>query len=159
MNTTWPKPTREYVDFVRSWVSEVRRSVDFLESRPEIDADRIAYYGVSWGGRLAAIIPAVETRFKLNMAIVGGLASGTALPEVDQINYVTRITIPTLMLNGRHDPLEPVESAQLPMVSFLGTPEEDKRHVIYGGFGHGLPRTERIRETLAWLDKYFGVPR
>ncbi|MBT8477557.1 MAG: SUMF1/EgtB/PvdO family nonheme iron enzyme [Gemmatimonadetes bacterium] len=159
MNTTWPKPTREYVDLARSWVSETRRSVDYLESRPEIDVDRIAYYGTSWGGRLAAIIPAVEPRFRLNLVIIGGLASGLALAEVDQINFVSRITVPTLMLNGRHDPLEPVEDSQLPMFRLLGTPEADKRHVIYEGFGHGVPRNERIAETLDWLDKYFGPPR
>lgn len=44
------------------------------------------------------------------------------------------------------------------MWRMLGTPESDKRHVIYDGFGHALPRTELIRETLDWLDKYFGVP-
>lgn len=159
MNTTWPRPTREFVDFARSWVSEMRRSVDYLESRPEIDAGRIAYYGTSWGGRFAAIVPAVESRFRANLVIVGGLASGSALPEVDQINYVSRVTVPTLMLNGRHDPLEPVEDAQLPMFRLLGTPEADKRHVIYEGFGHGVPRNERIAETLDWLDKYFGPPR
>ena len=91
--------------------------------------------------------------------MIGGLASGTALPEADQINYVTRVTIPTLMLNGRHDPLEPVESAQLPMLELLGTPEADKRHVIYEGYGHNLPPNEHARETLDWLDRYFGEPR
>jgi pimeloyl-ACP methyl ester carboxylesterase len=95
----------------------------------------------------------------VNVVIVGGLASGSALPEVDQINYVSRVTVPTLMLNGRHDPLEPVEDAQLPMFRLLGTPQADKRHVIYEGFGHGVPRNERIAETLDWLDKYFGPPR
>ena len=159
MNLTWPQGTRDYVDLIHSWVSEVRRSIDYLESRPEIDAEKIAYHGFSWGGRLGAIIPAVEPRFKLNMVMIGGLASGTALPEADQINYVTRVTIPTLMLNGRHDPLEPVESAQLPMLELLGTPEADKRHVIYEGYGHNLPPNEHARETLDWLDRYFGEPR
>lgn len=159
MNLTWPKPTREFVDLARSWVSEMRRSVDYLESRPEIDAGKIAYYGTSWGGRFAAIVPAVEPRFRVNLVIVGGLASGSALPEVDQINYVSRVTVPTLMLNGLHDPLEPVEDAQLPMFRLLGTPQADKRHVVYEGFGHGVPRNERIAETLDWLDKYFGPPR
>jgi dienelactone hydrolase len=158
MNTTWPRPTREYVDLTRSWVSEMRRSIDYLESRSEIDADNVAYFGISWGGRLGAIIPAVEPRFKLNLVMIGGLASGSALAEVDQINYVTRITVPTLVLNGRYDPLEPVESAQLPMLRLLGTPEADKRHVIYEGFAHSLPGNEMVRETLDWLDKYFGRP-
>ncbi|MCH2461202.1 MAG: SUMF1/EgtB/PvdO family nonheme iron enzyme, partial [Gemmatimonadetes bacterium] len=159
MNLTWPQRTRDYVDLVRSWVSEIRRSVDYLESRPEIDAGKISYYGTSWGGRLGAIIPAVEPRFRVNMVMIGGLASGTALPEVDQINYVTRVTIPTLMLNGRHDPLQPVESSQLPMYRLLGTPEADKQHIIYEGYGHNLPPNERARETLDWLDQYFGDPR
>ena len=91
--------------------------------------------------------------------MIGGLASGTALPEVDQINYVTRVTIPTLMLNGRHDPLQPVESSQLPMYRLLGTPEADKQHIIYEGYGHNLPPNERARETLDWLEQYFGDPR
>jgi cephalosporin-C deacetylase-like acetyl esterase len=158
MNNTWPKPTREYVDLARSWVMEMRRSIDYLETRPELDADRIAYYGTSWGGRYAAIVPAVEPRIGAVISIIGGLASGQALPEVDQINYVTRVTVPFLMLNGRDDPLEPVESAQIPMYRLLGTPEADKRHVIYPGFAHRVPRNERIRESLDWLDRYFGVP-
>ncbi|HKK91918.1 MAG TPA: SUMF1/EgtB/PvdO family nonheme iron enzyme, partial [Longimicrobiales bacterium] len=158
MSTTWPKPTREYVDFARSWVSEVRRSIDYLESRPDIDTERLAYYGTSWGGRYGAIVPAVEPRLSLSMLVVGGLASGSALPEVDQINFVTRVTVPTLMLNGRYDPLQPVETAQLPMYRLLGAPAEDKRHVIYEGYGHAVPPNERVRETLDWLDRYFGPP-
>ncbi|HUF49562.1 MAG TPA: hypothetical protein VMN60_01935 [Longimicrobiales bacterium] len=68
-------------------------ALDRLSREPrDIDAQRIAYYGLSWGGRLGAIIPAVEPRIRLNMVMIGGLASGTALPEVDQINYVTRKT-------------------------------------------------------------------
>ena len=62
------------------------------------------------------------------------------------------------MLNGRHDPLEPVESAQLPMLELLGAPAAEKRHVIYEGYGHGLPPNEMARETLDWLDRFFGPP-
>jgi dienelactone hydrolase len=159
MRTTWPKDTREYVDLMRSWVSEVRRSIDYLETRNEIDAHHIAYLGTSWGGRMGAIIPAAEPRFKVNLILLGGLASGRALPEVDQINYVTRVTAPTLMLNCRDDPWEPVQSAQLPMLKLLGTSSQDKRHVMFEGCGHALPETDMIRETLDWLDKYFGPVR
>ena len=122
MSHTWPRPTREYVDLARGWVSEFRRTLDYLETRPEIDSDRVALLGTSWGGRYATIIPAVEPRIGLVINILGGLASATALPEVDQINYVTRVTVPTLMLNGRDDPLRPVDSTQVPMYKLLGTP-------------------------------------
>lgn len=40
------------------------RTVDYLESRDDIQSDRLAYFGVSWGGRLGAIIPAVEPRLR-----------------------------------------------------------------------------------------------
>lgn len=129
--------------------------MDYLETREEIQADKLAYFGVSWGGRLGAIIPAVESRIQASILLSGGLASGRALPEVDQINYVTRVMAPTLMLNGRLDSIEPVDAAQLPMYDLLGTPEEHKRHQIYDS-GHGMPLNPIIRETLDWLDRYLG---
>ena len=41
------------------------------------------------------------------------------------------------------------------MFDLLGTPEEDKNLIIYET-GHVVPRTEIIKETLNWFDKYFG---
>ena len=78
-----------------------------------------------------------------------------ARPEVDQINFVTRVTIPVLMLNGRYDPIENLETAQIPMFRLLGTPQAHKRHMVYETF-HGLPRNDFIKETLDWLDRYLG---
>ena len=63
--------------------------------------------------------------------------------------------IPVLMLNGRYDHFFPVESSQIPLFRLLGTPEKDKKHVIYDT-GHAPPRKDFIRETLDWLDKYLG---
>jgi hypothetical protein len=40
----------------------------------------------------------------------------------------------------------------------LGTAAADKRHLIYEG-GHDVPRTELIKETLGWFDKYLGPVR
>jgi dienelactone hydrolase len=154
--STWPNETRAYVDYVRSWVEEFRRSIDYLESRPDIDTGKLAYYGASWGGRMGAIIAAVEPRLSTAILWSGGLASGAALPEVDQINYVTRVTMPVLMLNGPFDSIEPVEEAQLPMYRLLGTPPEHKRRVEIPGAGHALPDIPVTRESLAWLDQYLG---
>jgi hypothetical protein len=41
------------------------------------------------------------------------------------------------------------------MFQLLGTPDENKRHVIAEG-GHDVPRQLLIRETLDWLDRYLG---
>jgi dienelactone hydrolase len=53
-------------------VKDFRRSVDYLGTRPEIDTTKIAYYGMSWGGVLGAIIPAVEERLKAVVLVGGG---------------------------------------------------------------------------------------
>ena len=61
------------------------------------------------------------------------------------------------MLNGRYDFTFPVEIAQLPMYRLLGTPEKDKRHVLFDT-GHTFLPIEFAKESLAWLDKYLGRP-
>lgn len=72
-----------------------------------------------------------DRRIKAAVLQSGGLLSVHQLPEVDQINFVTRVTVPVLMLNGRYDFVLPVETAQRPMFALLGTPAKDKRHVIF----------------------------
>jgi serine/threonine protein kinase len=52
----------------------------------------------------------------------------------------------------------PVETSQLPMFRALGTPEGDKRHVLYEG-GHIFPFARIVKDTLDWLDRYLGIPR
>jgi pimeloyl-ACP methyl ester carboxylesterase len=76
-----------------------------------------------------------------------------ARPEVDPINFLPRIRIPVLMINGRYDFFFPLESSQIPMFRLLGTPAADKRHVVEDG-SHYVQRTRLIQEVLTWLDKY-----
>ncbi|CAN5822196.1 hypothetical protein BH11GEM1_BH11GEM1_02990 [soil metagenome] len=52
----------------------------------------------------------------------------------------------------------PVELSQKPFYQALGTPPERTKYIGYGG-GHDVPKTEMIRETLAWLDKWLGAVR
>ena len=40
------------------------------------------------------------------------------------------------------------------MIELIGTPEADKRHVVYEAGHLPLPRGDMIKETLAWLDRY-----
>ena len=78
--------------------------------------------------------------------------------EVDQISFINRITLPVLWVSGQYDPIFPLEQSARPAFRHLGTPDEHKRHVIFPA-GHNLPRSGRIRETLDFLDKYFGSVR
>jgi dienelactone hydrolase len=155
ISSDYPLETAAYKDHVVMWGKDLGRAIDLVESRDDLDADRIAYYGVSWGGALGAILPAIEPRIKANVLYVAGLNFQPTLPECDQVNYVTRVTQPTLMLNGELDFFFPVKDSQRPMFDLLGTPAEHKRQLIYER-GHTVPKADMIRESLSWLDRYLG---
>lgn len=145
-----------YKDHVIMWRKDVGRTIDYLETREDIQADKIGYLGWSWGGFMGGIIPAVEKRIKVVVLNVGGMEMHKALPEVDQINFIPRVTQPVLMVNGKHDMFFPVETSQMPMFDLLGTPKKDKKIYIYES-GHLVPRIDFVRESLAWYDQYLGV--
>ncbi len=155
---TWPDTTRSFTEHVIQWVNDTRRTVDYLETRDDIDTQKLAFYGLSWGGRMGAIVPALEPRLKAVVLVAGALSLREARPEANQVNFAPRVTAPVLMLNGRHDFLEPVDTAQRPLFELFGTPEADKKHVIFEEAGHtaNLPRTRMITEILGWLDRYLG---
>ncbi|MCM2316349.1 MAG: protein kinase [Thermoanaerobaculia bacterium] len=155
LHSDYPNETTFYKDAVVMWEKDLARSIDYLESRKDIDATRVAYYGVSWGGALGGILPAVEKRIRANVLYVAGLSFQRALPEVDVMNYVTRVKQPTLMLNGELDFYFPADTSQRAMFELLGTPPEHKKRLVYPG-GHSVPRNEMIKQTLEWLDRYLG---
>ena len=155
MKSDYPDASALYKDHLVMLGKDVARAVDFVESRPDLDATRIAYLGVSWGGALGAILPAVEPRLKVNVLYVAGLCFQRALPEADQLNYVTRVRQPTLMLNGELDFFFPAETSQRPMFDLLGTPAEQKKRLTYAR-GHTVPKVELVRESVAWLDRHLG---
>ena len=155
LESTVPNETAAYRDHVVMWVKDARRSLDYLETRRDLDMRKLAYFGHSWGGRLSGIALATDERFKTAVLYVAGFRFPRSMPEVDPFNFVPRVRIPVLMLNGRYDHYFPVETAQRPMFVRLGTPDKDKKWIVYDG-GHFVPRDQLVKETLAWLDRYLG---
>jgi dienelactone hydrolase len=129
------------------WIRDLSRSIDYLETRDEIDTEKMAFYGVSWGGSMGGIIPAVETRIKASVLVYAGLWSQESLPEVDPVHYLPRIYTPVLLLNGRYDYLFPYELSQLPFYTLLGTPQEDKKIQLYE-YAHTVPDARYAKEML-----------
>jgi serine/threonine protein kinase/dienelactone hydrolase len=146
--------TYQYTEYFIKVVKDFRKCVDYLQTRSDIDGQRLAYFGMSWGGRYGAIIPAVEERLAASVLVVGGM-SGRSRPEVNEINYVSRVKVPTLMLNGKYDTSFPYELAVKPMFDLLGTPHDKKELKLYET-DHFVPRNEMIKESLNWLDRYLG---
>ena len=149
-----PTATHQFTEYQIMLVKDFKRCIDYLETRSDIASSKLAYYGLSWGGLLGGLIPAVEERLKTSILHLGGI-DGRPRPEVDYLNYVSRVKIPTLMFNGRYDMLLPFETMVKPMFDLLGTPEEDKDLKLYDT-DHFIPRHELIKETLNWLDRYLG---
>jgi dienelactone hydrolase len=149
--------TNTYREHVIHWVKDLRRTVDYLETREDFDPHRTAYFGFSWGGMLAPIALAMEPRLKAAILLVGGFSSLPTQPEVDPFQFVTHVTVPVLMLNGEYDMIHPVDTSARPMFDLLATPEQDKRLSI-SPVGHLVMYPSMVGETLDWLDRYLGEP-
>ena len=140
----------QYRDQFFRWMREMRRSLDYLETRADLDMNTLAFYGFSWGGRLGAAALAIEPRFKvgiLNQAGIGSLRDYDTLEE----HYLPRVTQPVLQFNGRFDSDFRLEDSATPFFEMLGS--EHKKHVV-GPTGHFAPMKTVIGETLAWLDEH-----
>jgi dienelactone hydrolase len=140
------------------WSKDLGRSIDYLETRPDIDIGKLAYIGHSMGAWAGPRLIAVEPRVKA--AVLAATCSGNPVsPEVDPWNFASRVKVPVLVLSGRNDFICPLETSVKPLFRLLGTPEKDKSHRIYES-GHAifyLP--EVFKDMFDWLDRYLGPVR
>jgi eukaryotic-like serine/threonine-protein kinase len=153
-----PGPTL-HRDIIISWSKDLGRSIDYLETREDIDKTRIGYLGVSQGTAYGVILAALEDRFKAIVFLDGGFFQGdNPTAGMDQADFAPRITKPVLMVNGRYDASFPYQTAQLPLFRALGSRPDDKRHVVFET-PHDVSqkRSELIHEVLNWYDKYLGM--
>jgi class 3 adenylate cyclase/dienelactone hydrolase len=146
--------THQYTEFMTQVIKDYRRSIDYLQTRSDIDRANIAFYGVSWGPFIGTILTGVDPRIKASVFVSGGLRA-TGRPEVNMSNFIRRISTPTLMLNGKYDSVFPFEFYIRPMFESLSTRQQDKKLVLFET-DHIPPREEMISETLSWFDKYMG---
>jgi dienelactone hydrolase len=134
---------------------DLQRSVDYLEARQDLAHDQLGFFGISGGSHKGLIALPLEPRIRAAVMAEAGLPAVRTPPEVDPINFAPRVRIPVLMLNGRYSLPQPVETSQVPLFRLLGTPEKDKRHVLFESGSRG-PTQQYIKETLDWFDRYLG---
>ena len=145
----------------RDWYVEMAkdlfRSMDYLDTRQDVDRENIGYYSLSMGAFFAPIPLALEPRLKAAVIASGGLRFNWPA-EIQPANFAPLVKTPVLMVNGRNDFQAPVASQQR-LFELLGTPPADKKHVVLEG-GH-VPNDFRavVREALDWYDKYLGAIR
>jgi len=136
-------------------------SIDYLEQRTDLDVQKLGYFSISGGGCWGALLLALDDRAKVAVFADGGFgyhSDETPFLELATINFAPRVKMPVLMINGRHDPIFPLETSQRPLFELLGTSKKDKSHRVFDG-GHGVPMKIVAQEALPWLDKYLGAVR
>ena len=153
-----PITPNRWRDAFIAFSKDLGRTLDYIETRADIDCTMLAYYGASAGAEFGPVMVAIDGRFRTAVFVGGGLPPEPRAQEVDPIHFAPRVRVPVLMVNGRYDFSYPFEGYQLPLFRLLGVPEADKRHVVFDT-GHAVPRTPRTREVLEWLDRYLGPVR
>ena len=134
-----------------AWVNDTDKTLDYLETRNDIDTENIFYLGMSYGALFNTHTLLFENRYKGAILYVGG-SFPTYPPLSDGINHLPRIKTPFLMLNGEQDYLVPKSAANF-FYQFTGTPTEDKKIIFYDSGHWPLPRNQMIKETLSFIDK------
>jgi len=156
---------------LRCW--DAMRVIDFLQTRDEVDADRIGVAGLSGGGTLSTYLPVLDERVKLVM-IAGAFSSYrtsiyamphcicNCLPGVMQYGDMAEVVAlyaprPVLLINGVHDPIFPVAEARegfaklQRVYKLLGQPDR-----IDADFFDG-PHAWSNNKTLEFLQTHFGT--
>ena len=137
---------------------DLQRTIDYLESRDDIDNSKLTYFGMSWGASWGPVFTAIERRFAASVLLAGGMTRYEPgyPPVAIPANFAPRSTVPVLMINGRDDFGSPVETEIKPMFALQGATDEHKRLVVLEGGHVPVSPNLYIREVLDWLDRYLG---
>jgi formylglycine-generating enzyme required for sulfatase activity/predicted esterase len=149
-------PTVETRRLLFYWRQDLSRLLDVLSEREDIDANRIAYIGLSYGASVPLSLLSLETRFNAAVLMSAGMGGVPGFPDADALNYAGHITMPLLLLSGQHDFVYPLETVAKPLFERFGTPVDQKRHVVFDAGHMMFPRGPMTQEILAWLNHHLG---
>lgn len=137
--------------------TDLRRGLDYLQTRDDIDSSRIAYYGLSQGATEGVIFTAVEDRYRSVVLVSGGMwkPGADSLPEVSAPNFAPHVRAPKLLLNGRYDEVNILKMRVEPLYKLLRDP---KKLVSYDG-SHTPPIEIAVPIVNGWLDETLGKVR
>ncbi|MBS1813187.1 MAG: protein kinase [Acidobacteria bacterium] len=134
--------------------TDLRRGLDYLSTRTDLDLSRLAYYGYSQGAVEGLIYIAVEHRYRAMVSLANGLSPKCInwIPEANPANFASHIRIPKLLLNGRYDEVHPLKIWVEPLYQSLSEP---KQLHLYDA-GHSPPLEIIVPPINQWLDEVLG---
>jgi pimeloyl-ACP methyl ester carboxylesterase len=143
----------EYLERVVNRVTDLRRGLDYLETRKkDIDMGRLAFYGPSAGAQIGLVLAAVEPRYRGVVLAGAGLRNVPRIAEADPASFAPHIRAPKLILQGRYDEDTPLKTQTEPMLKILPDPT---RVVVYDG-GHVPPPALVVSSVGGFLDQLLG---
>jgi formylglycine-generating enzyme required for sulfatase activity len=155
----WPAGRREpevssvqFRDQVVQWANDMRRGIDYLETRDNIDVHRIVLWNVSGG--MGPLFAAVENRYRTVILMSGGMNDGgpNYIAEANPLNFAGHIRPPKLQFNGRFDEGAGFQLGTEPLYKLLSEP---KSQMLYDG-GHLPPVELSVKVVNSWLDEMMG---
>ena len=84
-------------------VQDAKCTVDYLETRPDLDVRRLGYLGQSLGSMVGPFVTAIDPRIKAAVFLNGGILPLPMPPQFDSVNFAPQTHCPVLMINGRRD--------------------------------------------------------
>ncbi len=157
-------------------IKDLQRAVDVLRARPNVDDERIAYHGTSYGGAMGALFVGIERRLRAAVLVVGdgglvshftgpedvgfmaGLSCATrnawlrAMAPIEPIRFLPHASQVALLLqNGRSDDLVPEADAQA-----LHAAAPGHGTIRWYDAGHGLNQ-QAFFDRLDWLHEQVGL--
>jgi cephalosporin-C deacetylase-like acetyl esterase len=153
-------------------VVDMERGIDLLDSREEVDPERIGFFGHSYGAHMGGVLAGVETRVKAYVFMAGVPSLSDRIPHhissvlpadhlaayleatapLDAVNYVRHAAPAELLFQcGRQD--EILDEAT--SLRFYAAGSEPKEIVWYDA-GHGL-NDEAFLDRARWLGERLGL--
>lgn len=149
------------------------KAVSYLESRPEVDRDRIGMAGSSWGGFFTTLMVGIDPRLKVGSCLygTGNLQLGNAWWDGQSRNGRTPPT-PAERERWRQtlDPAWRLPTKKTPIAWFTGTNDAfylmpglmksyemaagPKHLMLLPNWDHALPATQHDDLIFTWLDVY-----
>ena len=145
----------QYADYMVTQVTEMRRGLDYLETRRDIEGSKIAFFAISAGTAEGLLLAALEDRYESVMLIGSSLREREKgiTPAANRIHFAPRVGGRKLMFHGRYDETAPWGTDGQPLFDLLPEP---KRAEFFEG-GHVAPSEVLIPTMQRWLDETLGA--
>ena len=149
-NELWDK----FLTMVIESVIDYRRAIDYLETRPEIDKERIGVIGYSLGGDMAYDLTAAEPRIKVMVDCVGVPFKPdswpTSLAPCAPYHLASAIDkAPVLCLRAKSDEYCALKDAE-ELYDMIKSPTKD---IMYFESTHRIPK-EYAPKAAEWFKKH-----